>query len=405
MSGLKSSIRKIIPLRASVFESFRKHLDRQLAPLDSLDSIEKLIKEVNDRAGASQARSDADLTNIRESLQKTNALLSEIRDKVAQAEKRIDELEKTLHSEIATRGTSIEWRISRFENNWRSREFGYDYERTRLPEERPTELRRWFKDQTGNDLDLQHPQTFNEKIQWLKLYDPVSNSTKAKLADKIACREIVSDIVGDGHMVNLLAVWDSPNDIEFESLPNSFVIKANHGSGWTIIVENKDAANLDSVRQQASGWLKRQFPYVYGFEMHYELIPPLIFAEEYLPHDEKMFEIQIWCFNGSPEFLSLIREPHGENKKATFSPNWDRLPFVTSPPTMDETPPAPKCLDELLDNAKKLSGGFTFARIDYYLLNDDNWKFSEITFTPASGVVKWNPEEYNTIMGDKLILP
>ena len=132
----------------------------------------------------------------------------------------------------------------------------------------------------GRKLDLAHPVTFNEKIQWLKLYD--SSELKTRLADKFLVRKWIAEKIGEQYLVPIIGVYDCVEDINFDTLPNRFVLKANHGSGWNIIVKDKDKANIDEIKDQLKKWLSTNFAFREGFELHYRDIKPRIIAEEYI---------------------------------------------------------------------------------------------------------------------------
>lgn len=405
MTSFRHLVRTVIPLRASVFDSFRKKLEHRLS---TLDSIESQIDSLDNTMSSHSNSISEQLTSVSSTLLSTQTTLSNLKAEIDLLHSEINKLDSQLSAlEQKARQTtaSLQRDIQGFERHWRSFTFGYDYERTRLPEERKNELRRWFKMQTGKDLNLEHPRTFNEKIQWLKLFDAENKDRKAVLADKIACRREISNLIGEERLVKLYGVWQDPVDISFSDLPDSFILKCNHGSGWNRIISDKSACDIAAVKAELKSWLSKDYSYMFGYELHYGSIEPKAFAEEYLPHSESFYELQIWCFNGSPEFISLIREPHGVNEKASYSPQWKRLPFVSSLPEMKETVAKPECLEELLGAASKIANGFAFARIDFYLQSPIDWKFSEVTFTPASGVVGWNPASYDLIMGNKLKLP
>ena len=141
-------------------------------------------------------------------------------------------------------------------------------------------LEEWYFEKTGNMLNLDNPITFNEKIQWLKLYD--STPAKTKLADKYLVKEWVNNKLGEDICIPLLGVWDRADDIDFEKLPDKFVLKCNHGAGYNIVVKNKKHLDIKKTVQKLNSWLKENYAYKYGFEMHYASIPRKIIAEKYI---------------------------------------------------------------------------------------------------------------------------
>ncbi len=275
----------------------------------------------------------------------------------------------------------------------------YQYYARLSKEQYAEELTLWFQQMTGQQLNLDAPKTFNEKIQWLKLYD--STPIKTQLADKYLMRDWVNKRFGSQYLIPLLGVWDSFDEISFDSLPEQFALKANHGSGWNMIVLDKEKFDVEDANRKFTRWLGTNFALAAGFEMHYMNIPPRIIAEEYHPCQ---YEYQYWCFNGTPQFISAIHEPHGENGKSTYDLKWNELDFVTSLPRLKNRLSIPPFLEKMNQIAQEICKEFAFVRVDF--LSDEKSLFvGEITFTPASGKCQWNPEQYDRILGDWLTLP
>lgn len=262
-----------------------------------------------------------------------------------------------------------------------------------------TKLKNWYFQKCGVPLNLENPLTFNEKMQWIKIYD--YNLLKTTLADKYGFRQWVSDNIGSQYLIPLLGVWEKFEDINFDILPNQFVLKATHGSSWNIIVPDKLHFDKKTASQKFNRWLNTNFALQFGQELQYMNIPPQIIAEEYHPCH---YEYQFWCFNGTPHFVSVIHSPHGENKKATYDLEWNQLDFVTSLPKLDETVERPRLFEEMVAITKKICADFSFVRVDF-MYDGTNIFIGEITFTPASGVCMWEPKKYNQILGDLLKLP
>ena len=197
-------------------------------------------------------------------------------------------------------------------SNKMGRDQYYDYCLELKPEQYEQELKLWFKKKTGKSLDLISPKSFNEKIQWLKLYN--STPLKTILADKYLVRNYVKEKIGEGYVLPLLGVYDSFEEIDFDKLPNEFVLKANHGSGWNLIVKDKMDIDYNDAKKKFFVWTRTNFAFKNGFELHYANILPKLIVEEYHPCK---YEYQFWCFNGNPHFVSAIQNPHGENLKAS----------------------------------------------------------------------------------------
>lgn len=266
------------------------------------------------------------------------------------------------------------------------------------------ELSDWFKRVMGETLELDNPITFNQKIQWLKLFD--TTPEKTQLSDKYLVREWVKGKIGDKYLTKLYGVWDNFDDIDFDSLPDKFVLKANHGCAFNFIVPDKSEMDRSDARYKFASWLK--FNYAFrGLEPQYCNIKPLIIAEEYLENDGKdLYDYKIWCFDGKPTYIQFIRERnHGGIKMAFFDTEWNKMPFVYNYPRIESDVEKPENLDEMLDIAKTLCEGFCYVCVDLYHLNDNSIKFGEMTFTRANGTCRWTPPEYNEIIGSMIKLP
>lgn len=299
--------------------------------------------------------------------------------------------------------------------NWYSNlirsSFGYKdslYFESISPEDRERELKLWFKLRNGYDLDLKNPKTFNEKIQWLKLYD--ATSLKRRLADKYEVREWVKEQIGEKYLVPLLGVYDSFDAIDFDALPEKFVIKTTHGSGFNIIVKDKSEFDKADAKKKLDGWLALKFEYCGCFEMHYAGMKPRIIIEEFLDIDEdSTYEWQAFCFNGEVKFFMIIvggAHAAVPGARYYYDVNWKKLPFTSAATILPAGEIArPENFSELLSCVKKLCKDFLHVRVDFYRLKDGNWKFGEMTFTSASGTWKVYPKKYDRIVGDMLKLP
>ena len=279
----------------------------------------------------------------------------------------------------------------------------------RVPAEaRERELKLWFKLRTGRDLDLKHPKTFNEKIQWLKLYDV--SPLKTRLADKFEVREWIREKIGEKYLTPLIGVYDTFDEIDFDRLPDKFVLKTTHGSGYNIVVKDKSRFDKADAKKKFDDWLSRKFEYQAGFEMHYAGMKPRIIAEEFLDIDESgTYEWQAFCFNGEAKFfLVIVGGAHDSTpgKRFYYSPKWEKLPFTSLARELPEGAiPCPDNFAELAECVKKLCDGFLHVRVDFYRLRDGSWKFGEMTFSTASGLWTVYPEEYDRVVGDMLTLP
>lgn len=266
------------------------------------------------------------------------------------------------------------------------------------------ELCDWYKRFTGKTLDLTNPRTYNEKIQWLKLYD--STPLKTRLADKYLVRDYVKEKIGEEYLIPLLGVWDSFDEIDFDTLPNSFVLKANHGCGWNIIVKDKHNFDKADAKRKFDAWMNTNFAFVSGFELHYYNIEPKIIAEQYLENgNDDLYDYKVFCFDGKANSIFFVTERSTEKRLSFYDTDWNRLPFAYSNKRHLSSVPPPKNLKRLIEASEKLSQGFPHVRVDFYVLNDGSIKFGEMTFTHASGTSKWDPPEQDRIYGELIKLP
>lgn len=262
------------------------------------------------------------------------------------------------------------------------------------------ELKKWYYNLTKKELDFNKPETFNEKIQYLKLND--NSDLKTLLCDKYKSKEWIKTNIGEKYVVPLIGVWNDFDEIDFGNLPKSFVLKCNHGCAYNSIVSDKTNLDINMERRKFNRWIKENYAFKNGFELQYKKIPPKIICEEYL--GSNIVDCQFWCTEGDIMFISYIEGPHNGNAKSSYNEKWEKLDFVTSLPRLEKTIEKPKALDEMIDISKKISKNFKFVRVDFYILEDGNIKISEITFTPATGVVSWNPECINLKLGKMINL-
>ena len=268
----------------------------------------------------------------------------------------------------------------------------------------PCALKRWYKKATGNDLDLRNPKSFNEKIQWLKLYD--STPLKTRLADKYLVRGWIKEKIGEEYLVPLLGVWDSFDDIDFDKLPTKFVLKANHGSSWNIVVDDKAAFNQVEAKKKFDTWMKLNFAFQVGFELHYMNIPRKIIAEKYLENTEGLKDYRFYCFNGKPYQVWVdIYSGTPNHLRSIFDMDWNKIPMkCTWPDGGTLLCKKPQTFEKMKEFATLLSRGFSFVRVDFFEVNGKLY-MGEMTFTPMSGAGKFDPLKWDKKFGELLMLP
>ena len=265
-------------------------------------------------------------------------------------------------------------------------------------------LKHWYWLFKGRPCHLEAPRTMTEKIHWLKLYD--STPLKGRLADKFLVREWVADTVGEEYLVPLLGVWDSPDEIDFASLPTSFVLKATHGSGWNILVPNKSALDEEWARGRLKEWLGLRQAMKGGFELHYEYCEPRIVCERFLRDGTGgLRDYKFMVFDGVVQFAFTVDRRAGLAMRGTYLPDWTRAPFeYTCEAVRAPDVPPPSGLETMLRLASRLGKGFACARVDFYQVRGRVY-FGEITFTDADGLSEFAPARYNRIFGDRIVLP
>lgn len=286
----------------------------------------------------------------------------------------------------------------------------YDYYYNLPPEKYEEGLKLWYKLATGEDLDLENPRTFNEKVQWLKLYD--STPIKTRLADKYLVRDWVREKIGEQYLIPLLGVWNDFDEIDFDQLPNQFVLKANHGCGCNIIVKDKSKFDVDDARKKFEDWMDTNFAFLYGLELQYMNIQPKIIAEKYMEElNHSLYDYKIHCFDGKPVFIQCIGDRNlakHTGYQNNYDLKWNKLDWIFEDyPHFPYVVSKPKLLDGMVTCAEKLSEGISYVRVDLYEVNDHIY-FGEMTFTPASGSYRYKglwTRDLNIQLGNLLQLP
>lgn len=255
-------------------------------------------------------------------------------------------------------------------------------------------------------LNLEHPTTFSEKLQWLKLHD--HNPLYTTLVDKVAVKEYVSEILGPEFIIPTLGVWDNPKDIDWDSLPDQFVMKCTNDSNSVIICKDKSRIDKEAVVKKYQRALKHNYFYK-GREWPYKNVPRRIIAEKYIeprPDINDLPDYKFFCFNGEPKYCQVIS---GRGKKMCidfFDKDWNHQPFHEphNYPFAKNEPERPKYLNKMWLAATKLSKDKAFSRIDFYEVGE-NVYFGEVTFFPTGGLGGFAPQEYDKIFGQLISLP
>ena len=266
-------------------------------------------------------------------------------------------------------------------------------------------LKFFYKLNTCKKLNLKNPKTFNEKLQWLKLYDRKDIYTT--MVDKYEVKKYVSKLIGEEYVVENLGVWEKFDDIDFDKLPNQFVLKCTHDSGGLVICRDKSKLDLAKAKQKINKSLNRNYFYN-GREWPYKNVKPRIIAEEYLENkkDQGLRDYKFYCTDGKVLCLYVSEglEDHSTASISFLNKDWSFAEFKRDDfKPFDKLPHKPEKYDEMLEISEKLSKGYKFLRVDLYEVNGKVY-FSEFTFSPCSGYMPFSPDEWDEKLGEMIEL-
>lgn len=274
-----------------------------------------------------------------------------------------------------------------------------------LSDEQYTKLA--YRVRMGERLNLLTPKKYNEKVQWLKLYD--HNPLYPTIVDKYAVKDYVKKIIGEQYIIKTLGVWDRFSDIDFDGLPCQFVLKTTHGGGNTgvVICRDKSDFNMRTAKEKLVKSLRKD-AYMVSREWPYKSVPRRIIAEEYM-EDTKTGELRdykFFCFDGEPKalFVASERQNHEEPCFDFFDTDYNHLDLRCSHPLAAVPPEKPDSFDEMLKLARLLSKGFPHVRVDLYDINGKPY-FGELTLYHWEGLMPFFPESWNDTFGSWLKLP
>jgi hypothetical protein len=250
--------------------------------------------------------------------------------------------------------------------------------------------------------DFKYPKTFNEKIIYLKT--KIKYPCAYKFTDKILVREYVERIIGPSYLIALLGCYNSPNMIDYTSLPKKFVLKTNHGSGMNILCYDKSRLNIEKTNRTLKTWLKINY-FDIGREYQYRNIRPRILCEEMLldENGKDLKDYKLFCFNGEPKFIQVDIDRHTNHTRNFYDLEWGRMPFTILYPQFSGYISKPPNLGEMIRVARDLSQPFVFARIDLYSVANKVY-FGEITLHHGGGFEPIMPRVYDKILGDYIKL-
>lgn len=262
-------------------------------------------------------------------------------------------------------------------------------------------LKALYRCEMGKPLHLDHPEGFNAKIQWLKLHDRAPEYVK--WVDKETAKDMAGQIIGYEHVVPLIRTWHRAGDMDFDSLPDKCVLKCNHDQGSTVIFDREAGVNEEEIRKFFQKRLKKN-AYATTREWPYKSVAPKIICEPFLGKD--IIDYKFFCFHGVPAFVNIGQKTNDDHvTHITFIDfDWKLMPFQRSDfAPVAQLPEKPEKLAQMIEIAGKLAANTKFVRIDLFCV-DSNIYFSEFTLYPTSGLIKFEPENGDKILGDKLCL-
>lgn len=251
-------------------------------------------------------------------------------------------------------------------------------------------------------VDLKHPKTFNEKIQWLKLHDYPTNQLVIDGADKYKVRDYVKQKGLGNILVPLIDDFDRPEDINWDKLPNKFVLKCNHGCAYNILCNDKNSFDTKAAVKKLKKWMKEDFG-AFNIETHYSKIKPHITCEEYL--GECITDYKFFCFNGKPRYMYISSDLVHDRQAQIgfFYMDGKKMPLIRDDYAPMDIEELPSFFNHMKRAAEILCQDFSFVRVDFFVANN-TYYFAELTFTPSGGMMPFNPDLYDLEWGNMLNL-
>lgn len=276
-------------------------------------------------------------------------------------------------------------------------------------------IKKKYRSKFGKKPNLKDPVTFNEKLQWLKLYHRRPLFTR--MVDKYAVREYITERVGAGYLIPSLGVWDDPDQIDFDALPNQFVLKCTHNSGGgTCICQDKSTLDIAQVKQDLRDGLAQNY-YLTSREWPYKNVPRRIIGEQFMIDESNqdsqkaLTDYKVFTFNGEPKLVYVYQSVHTEKGSKpvntycdVFDLDWNLQPIIQNFGNDPQTPAKPRNLEKMLELSRKLSEGIPFLRVDFYEINGKIY-VGEMTFYSWAGFEPFHPEEWDYTLGSWLVLP
>lgn len=272
-----------------------------------------------------------------------------------------------------------------------------------FPDKPYVELMYWLN--MGKKLNLKNPVTFNEKLQWLKLYN--HNPEYTVMVDKVKAKEYVAKLIGEEHIIPTLGVWDDPDDIDFDALPNQFVLKCNHNSGTGMcICRDKSKLDIEKVKAELRKGLKENY-YMRWREWPYKNVPRKILAEKFMVDESgtELKDYKVFCMNGEPEIIEVDYGRFTNHMRNLYDKDWHLIEMeIQYPKDASHVIPRPEKLEEMLQLARTLAKDIPHVRADFYSINGALY-WGELTFCHGAGMEHFKPETWNEKLGKLIVLP
>lgn len=271
-----------------------------------------------------------------------------------------------------------------------------------LPDRAMVEIQ--YRYHFGKKLNLSQPKTFNEKVQWLKLYDRRPEYTA--YVDKYAVRRHIAETIGEEYLIPLLGVYDCVEDIDWSILPDQFILKCTHGSHINIICTDKTKLDIEAAKKKLKRWMKQNL-FWYGREWPYKNVKPRIICEKYMVDESgtELKDYKIFCFGGEPKLIVLNYNRFTNTKQNVYDTQWNYIDVTLEHPTPQKVNfKKPEKLEEMLKLAGILAKDFPQLRVDLYYVNGKIY-FGEMTLYHCSGYAIFQPEEFGEQLGSWIKLP
>ncbi len=267
------------------------------------------------------------------------------------------------------------------------------------------EISKWYMVRTGQRFDWNNLTTYNEKLQWLKLYDCIEE--KRMLSDRYQVRLYVEEKIGEQYLIPLYGCWDSFEQVNFNILPRQFVLKCTHGLKWSIVVEDRELLDIPKVKEQLESWMMLDYAYISGFSMNYRGIVPKIIVEELIKKSDnaELSEYGIYVFNGKAKLVQVDIGGTTDRRRNLYTKNWEQLQYgIEYPMATGINIEKPRHLKKMIGLSEVLGRGFRHVRIDFYY-NGSRIYFNKMNFIPENGIGKFTSKRLEKQMGSWILLP